>query len=213
MKRQGIVILISGRGSNMQAILEATRTGDFPAEICAVISSNADAAGLKIAQAASIPTQVVSHRDYQTREALDEAFAHVIDRYHPQLVVLAGFMRILTANFIRRYQSQLINIHPSLLPQFPGLRTHERALAAGVKQHGATVHFVTPDVDTGPIIIQATVPVLPNDTPATLAARVLEQEHRIYPLAIRWFMEGRLTIRDGKVLLDGAVHAEQGLVS
>ncbi len=212
MKRQGIVILISGRGSNMQAILEATRTGDFPAEICAVISSNADAAGLKIAQAASIPTQVVSHRDYQTREALDEAFAHVIDRYHPQLVVLAGFMRILTANFIRRYQNQLINIHPSLLPQFPGLRTHERALAAGVKQHGATVHFVTPDVDAGPIIIQATVPVLPNDTPATLAARVLEQEHRIYPLAIRWFMEGRLTIRDGKVLLDGEQRPEQGLV-
>ena len=212
MKGAGIVILISGRGSNMQAIVEATRTGEIPAEVRAVVSSRPEAAGLKIAQAANIPTQVVSHRDYLTREALDEALTRAIDRHDPQLVVLAGFMRVVTANFVRRYQNQLMNIHPSLLPQFPGLRTHERALAAGVKHHGATVHFVTHEVDVGPIIVQATVPVLPNDTPDILAARVLEQEHRIYPLAIKWFFEGRLSIRDGKVLLDGAVRPEQGIV-
>lgn len=212
MKQAGIVILISGRGSNMQAILEATRTGVIPAEVRAVISSRPEAAGLKIAQAANIPTQVVSHRDYQTREAFDEALAHFIDRHEPQLVVLAGFMRILTANFIRRYQGLLINIHPSLLPRFPGLHTHERVIEAGHLQHGATVHFVTTDVDAGPIIAQAAVPVMPNDTSESLAARVLEQEHRIYPLAIRWFIEGRLTIRAGRVLLDGATRPEQGLI-
>ncbi len=212
-KPVGLVILASGRGTNMQAILEAVRTGAIPAPIRAVISNDPNAAALKHADAAGIPTEIFPHRDYPTREAFDQTLARAIDRYDPQLVVLAGFMRILSADFIRHFQDRLINIHPSLLPEFPGLRTHERALAAGAKRHGATVHFVTPEVDAGPIIIQAAVPVLPNDTTDSLAARVLKEEHRIYPLAIRWYIEGRLTVRDRQVMLDGAVRPEQGLVA
>ena len=208
----GIVILISGRGSNMQAILEAVQAGHIPADVRAVISTKADAPGLKFAEAAEVATEVIDHRTFPARADFENELATTIQNYAPRLVVLAGFMRILTPEFIRRFENRLINIHPSLLPQFPGLNTHQRALDAGVKQHGASVHFVTTDVDAGPIIIQAAVPVMPKDTADTLAARVLEQEHRIFPLAVKWFMEGRLSIRDGRVLLDGAVQAEQGLV-
>lgn len=193
MKR--IVILISGRGSNMQAILEA----GLPVEVAAVISNKADAGGLEIAARHGIPTAVVEHARYAGREAFDAALAQAIDRFAPDLVVLAGFMRILTAGFVNRYQGRLINIHPALLPAFPGLDTHEKALSEGVKIHGCTVHFVTPTVDHGPIVAQAAVPVLPDDTPDSLAARVLEQEHLIYPRAIRWFAEGRLALEAGRV--------------
>ena len=213
MTRSGIVILVSGRGSNMQAILEAVRDGVIATTIRAVVSNNPEAEALQSAHAAGFPTKVVSHRDYATREAFDRALAHAIDEYAPQLVVLAGFMRILTTDFIQRYQGRMINIHPSLLPQFPGLHTHQQAIEAGVTRHGATVHFVTPEVDSGPIIAQASVPVAPGDTAQTLAARVLLEEHRIYPVAIRWFIEGRLSVADRRVLLDGVVRQEQGLVS
>ena len=192
-----MVILISGRGSNMQAMVEA----GLP--VAAVISNRADAAGLGYAAARGIATAVVEHRGYATREAFDAALAQAIDGFSPALVVLAGFMRILTAGFVSRYQGRLINIHPSLLPCFTGLDTHARALAAGVKLHGATVHFVTAELDHGPIVIQAAVPVLPEDDEATLAARVLAAEHRIYPQAARWFLEGKLVIESGLVRVKG----------
>jgi phosphoribosylglycinamide formyltransferase-1 len=192
-----LVILISGRGSNMQALVEA----GLP--VAAVISNRADAAGLEYAQSRGIATQVVPHRDYATREAFDGALAQTIDRFHPESVLLAGFMRILTADFVGRYRGRMLNIHPSLLPAFPGLDTHARALAAGVKLHGCTVHFVTAELDHGPIVIQAAVPVLPGDDEAKLAARVLAQEHRIYPRAARWFLDGRLSVEDGVVRVQG----------
>jgi phosphoribosylglycinamide formyltransferase 1 len=193
-----LVVLISGRGSNMQALLDA----GLP--LSAVISNRAGAKGLEIAQARGVPTRVVEHRAFATREAFDAALAAEIDRFEPRLVILAGFMRILTAWFVARYDGRLLNIHPSLLPAFPGLDTHARALRAGVKVHGCTVHFVTPELDHGPIVMQAAVPVLDNDTPATLAARVLRQEHVLYPRAARWFLEGRLAIQDGVVRLISA---------
>ena len=192
-----IVILISGRGSNMRAMVEA----GLP--VAAVISNRADAAGLAYAAGQGIATAVVEHRDYATREAFDAALAQAIDGFRPDLVVLAGFMRILTAGFVLRYQGRLLNIHPSLLPAFPGLDTHARALAAGVKLHGATVHFVTAELDHGPIVIQAAVPVLPHDDEAQLAARVLAEEHRIYPQAARWFIEAKLVIEGGVVRVKG----------
>jgi len=195
MKR--IVILISGRGSNMQAMVEA----GLP--VAAVISNRAGAAGLNYAAARGIETAVVAHRGYATREAFDAALAQAIDAYRPDLVALAGFMRILGGGFVLRYQGRMLNIHPSLLPAFPGLDTHARALAAGVKLHGASVHFVTAELDHGPIIIQAAVPVLPHDDEAALAARVLAGEHRIYPLAVRWFLEGKLVIENGVVRVEG----------
>lgn len=190
-----IVILISGRGSNMQAILEA----GLPVKIAAVISNKPDAKGLEIAARHGVATAVVEHRQHASREQFDAALAERIDSFQPDLVVLAGFMRILTEGFVNRYQGRLINIHPALLPAFPGLDTHEKALREGVRIHGCTVHFVTPTVDHGPIIAQAAVPVLPGDTPDSLAARVLEQEHLIYPEAIRWFAEGRLTLENNQV--------------
>ncbi|MDD5404735.1 MAG: phosphoribosylglycinamide formyltransferase [Sulfuricella sp.] len=193
MKR--IVILISGRGSNMQAILEA----QLPVEVAAVISNKADARGLETAASHGVNTAVVYHKQYSSRADFDNALAAKIDEFSPDLVVLAGFMRILTPEFVTRYQGRLINIHPALLPAFPGLDTHEKALQEGVRIHGCTVHFVTPTVDHGPIIVQAAVPVLDDDTPDTLAARVLEQEHLIYPQAIRWFAEGRISLERGKV--------------
>ncbi|MFH1605159.1 MAG: phosphoribosylglycinamide formyltransferase [Pseudomonadota bacterium] len=195
MKR--IVILISGRGSNMQAIIEA----GLP--VAAVVSNRADAAGLKHAAARGIATAVVSHRDYATREAFDAALAQAIDDFSPDLLALAGFMRILSDGFVQRYQGRLLNIHPSLLPAFPGLDTHARALAAGVKLHGATVHFVTAELDHGPIVMQAAVPVHPDDDEAVLAARVLAEEHRIYPRAVRWFLEEKLVIENGVVRVKG----------
>lgn len=180
MKR--IVILISGRGSNLQALLEAK----LPCRIAAVVSNRADAQGLAIAQAHGIPTAVIPHKDYADRAAFDAALAEEIDRHAPDVVVLAGFMRILTDAFVQRYRGKLINIHPSLLPAYPGIDTHQRALQDGIRIHGCTVHFVTPTLDHGPIIIQAAVPVLSDDTAQSLAARVLHQEHRVYPQAIRW---------------------------
>jgi len=188
-----IVVLISGRGSNMQALLDA----GMP--VSAVVSNVADAAGLAIARARGVTTQTVAHRDFASREAFDAALAEEIDRHAPRLVALAGFMRVLTAAFVRRYDGRLVNIHPSLLPSFPGLDTHARALAAGVKVHGCTVHFVTEQLDHGPIIAQAAVPVRSDDSVATLAARVLRQEHVVYPRALRWFLDGRLVIGDGVV--------------
>jgi len=195
MKR--MVVLISGRGSNMQAMVEA----GLP--VAAVISNRADAAGLAYAAGRGIATTVVPHRDYATREAFDAALAQAIDAFNPDLVALAGFMRILTEGFVLRYQGRMLNIHPSLLPAFAGLDTHARALAAGVKLHGCTVHFVTAQLDHGPIVMQAAVPVLPQDDETRLAARVLEQEHRIYPQAARWFLEGQLVIGNGVVRVKG----------
>ena len=188
-----VVVLISGRGSNLQAILEA----GLP--VSAVISNVHDAAGLGIAAKRGVPTKVVSHRDFQSREAFDTALWKEIDEFKPKLVALAGFMRVLTPGFARHYQDRLLNIHPSLLPAFPGLDTHRRALAEGVKVHGCTVHFVTADLDHGPIVAQAAVPVLRDDTEESLAARVLTQEHAIYPRALRWVLEGRLVIDEGRV--------------
>lgn len=209
--RLPVVIIISGRGTNLQAILDETRAGRLPIDVRAVVSNNPGALGLERARAAGVATEVVDHRAYPTREAFEAALARAVDAHAPGLVVLAGFMRILGRAFIERYLGRLINIHPSLLPKYPGLDTHARALAAGEREHGASVHFVTPAVDAGPVVLQAAVPVRPDDTPESLAARVLEQEHRIYPLAIRWFAEGRLALRDGQVLLDGVPRREPRL--
>ena len=185
-----IAILISGRGSNMQAILAAR----LPVTVAAVISNEPGAGGLAVARQRGVATRVVDHRAYADRAAFDAALTREIDALKPDLVVLAGFMRILTDGFVAHYAGRLINIHPSLLPAFTGLHTHRRALEAGVKVHGCSVHFVTPQLDHGPIVIQAAVPVLPGDDEDALAARVLEQEHRVYPQAIRWFCEDRLEI-------------------
>jgi phosphoribosylglycinamide formyltransferase-1 len=201
---KNIVILISGRGSNMQALVHAISAEQWPARIAAVISNKADAAGLAFAAAQGIPIAVVSNKAYPTRDAFDAALREEIDRFSPDLVVLAGFMRILTAPFVAHYAGRMLNIHPSLLPSFPGLATHQQALDAGVKVHGATVHFVTAELDHGPIVAQAVVPVLPDDTEKSLSARVLEQEHVIYPRAVRWFIEGRLTIEHNRVRIDAA---------
>lgn len=193
---KSIVILISGRGSNMEAIIHAARAEQWPARIAAVISNRADAAGLAFAARHDIPTAVVSNKDYATREEFDGALKVEIDRFSPNLVILAGFLRILTPPLVEHYAGRMLNIHPSLLPSFPGLATHRQALDAGVKVHGATVHFVTAHLDHGPIVAQAVVPVLAEDTEETLAARVLEQEHLIFPHAIRLFIEGKLSIEN-----------------
>lgn len=197
---KSIVILISGRGSNMEAMLKAK----LPCRIAAVISNRPDAAGLEIARSHGIATAAVAHAEHASRELFDAALGAEIERHQPDLVVLAGFMRILGDEFVRRFHGRLVNIHPSLLPSFPGLRTHRRAIEAGVRIHGCTVHFVTPTLDNGPVIIQAAVPVYADDTEDTLAARVLAQEHVAYPQAVRWLVEGRLMLTgDGRVLLDG----------
>lgn len=192
--------------------MEAIVRAGLPAEIAAVISNRAEAAGLKVAAEAGLPGQVVDERGFPAREAFEAALADAIDRHSPDLIALAGFMRVLGADFVRRYSGRMINIHPSLLPAFPGLHTHRRALQEGVKLHGCTVHFVTPQVDHGPIIIQAAVPVRAGDTEAALAARVLRQEHRIYPLAIRWFVERRLVVENGLVRVNGA-EADQSILA
>ncbi|WP_188419489.1 phosphoribosylglycinamide formyltransferase [Oxalicibacterium solurbis] len=199
-----IVILISGRGSNMDAILRAARDEKWPAQVAAVISNRADAPGLAVAQAHGIPAIVVASVSYPEREAFDAELQRTIDSFSPDLVVLAGFMRILTAGFVAHYAGRMLNVHPSLLPSFTGLATHRRALETGVKIHGATVHFVTAELDHGPIVAQAAVSVLPDDDEQTLSARVLEQEHIIYPHAIRCFVEGRLSVRDGIVRIADA---------
>jgi phosphoribosylglycinamide formyltransferase-1 len=198
---KNLVILISGRGSNMVAIAEACTAERWDARIAAVISNRIDAQGLVYAQGHGIPTAVVNHRDFKDREAFDAALAQVIDGFEPDLVVLAGFMRILTPGFVQRYFGRMLNIHPSLLPAFPGLHTHRRAIEAGRKVAGTTVHVVTPELDHGPIVAQAVVQVGPDDTEDTLAARVLVMEHRLYPRAVRWWIEGVLELTvDGRVV-------------
>ncbi|MFQ6021249.1 MAG: phosphoribosylglycinamide formyltransferase [Acidiferrobacterales bacterium] len=215
MSRQRLptVVLVSGRGSNLQSIIDQTSTRQLPITIRAVISNESDAYGLVRARNAGIPTGVLDHRAFASRADYDHALMQLIDEYAPQLVVLAGFMRVLGEAFVNHYAGRLMNIHPSLLPEFPGLGTHARALESGATQHGATVHFVSAALDAGPIIIQAVLPVHASDTPEALADRVLKQEHRIYPQAIRWFAEGRLQIHGGRVLLDGELRPEQGLVN
>jgi phosphoribosylglycinamide formyltransferase-1 len=196
-----IVILISGRGSNMEAIVRAAQNEAWPAQISAVISNRPDAAGLDFARSHGIPVASLDHRQFPNRAAFDAELVKLIDSYKPDLVVLAGFMRILTGEFVNHYEGRLLNIHPSLLPLFPGLATHEQALEAGVKEHGATVHFVTEALDHGPMVIQASVPVYPDDTADTLAHRVLKQEHIIYPRAVRWFIDNRISIDQNRVLI------------
>ena len=203
MKR--IVILISGRGSNMEAIVQRCAEQRWPAQVVAVIASKPSAGGLAFAAAHGIATAVVDHKAHATREAFDEALAAAIDAHAPDLLLLAGFMRVLGAAFVARYEGRMMNIHPSLLPAFPGLHTHRRALEAGCKAVGATVHLVTAELDHGPIVMQSVVPVLPGDDEHTVAARVLATEHVIYPQSVRWFVEGRLQIANGVVTQrDGA---------
>ena len=197
------VVLISGRGSNLQSLIDAVHDGRLALDIRAVISNVPSAAGLRRAEAAGVESLVLDHREFSLREDFDSALARRVDERRAELVLLAGFMRILGPTFVNRYEGRLMNIHPSLLPAFPGLDTHRRAIEAGVPVHGATVHFVTARLDGGPIIVQAPVEVRPGDTPEALAARVLVEEHRIYPLAVKWFTEGRLSIRDGRVFQDG----------
>lgn len=207
---KSIVVLISGRGSNLQAILAARIPG---AQVRAVISNRPDAGGLEIARRHGIATVVVDSSAFASRAAFDAALAAAVEAHSPDLVVLAGFMRLLDERFVRSYEGRMLNIHPSLLPAFPGLHTHRRALDAGVALHGATVHFVTPELDAGPIVAQAAVTVRPDDDEDTLAARVLEQEHRLYPQAVRWFVEGRLRVEGARVRVDAAVLETAALIS
>jgi phosphoribosylglycinamide formyltransferase-1 len=201
MAKTKIAVLISGRGSNMQAIIEAAKAEDYPAEIVLVASNKPDAPGLAVAEAAGIETEVIDHRDYETREDFEQALDTLIRLYGARIVCLAGFMRILTPFFTEKWRDLLINIHPSLLPAFKGLHTHERALEAGVRIHGCTVHYVRPEMDDGPIIGQAAVPVLHGDTPDTLAARVLEAEHQLYPQCIALACEGKARVAGERVRL------------
>ena len=198
-----VVVLLSGTGSNLQALIDSTQAGDNPACISAVISNRADAYGLERARNAGIAAQVLDHSGFDGREAFDAALIELIDQHQPQLVVLAGFMRILSAGFVRHYQGRLLNIHPSLLPKYKGLHTHRRALEAADAEHGCSVHFVTEELDGGPLVVQAVIPVQLGDTPQTLAQRVHAQEHQIYPLAVRWFAEGRLRLGENGAVLDG----------
>ena len=206
MKR--IVILISGRGSNLQSILDAK----LDAQIAVVISNNPAARGIDIARSAGVDTAVIDHRAFPDRASFEAVLADKVDSYRPDLLVLAGFMRILTEGFIKRFRNRIMNIHPSLLPAFPGVDTHRRALQEGVRIHGCTVHFVTPDLDHGPIVVQAAVPVLPGDDEDRLAARVLEQEHRIYPEAIRWYLDGSLRFDGNRVTVSAGRSAPDAMV-
>lgn len=196
---KNIVILISGRGSNMEAVVRALDAEGWPARIAAVISNKPEAGGLAFAQARGIPTAVVPSKTFATRAEFDAKLQETIDVFEPDLIVLAGFMRILTAPFVEHYAGRMLNIHPSLLPLFPGLHTHQQALDAGCVEHGATVHFVTAELDHGPAVLQARIPVLPGDTEATLATRLLVEEHKIYPRAVRLFVEDRLVVENGAV--------------
>ena len=205
-----VVVLLSGTGSNLQALIDSDDVKASPATIRAVISNRADAYGLQRAKDAGIDTRVLDHKAFEGREAFDAALIEVIDEFKPQLVVLAGFMRILSAEFVRHYQGRLLNIHPSLLPKYKGLHTHQRALEAGDGEHGCSVHFVTEELDGGPLVVQAVIPVESDDSPHSLAQRVHAQEHRIYPLAVRWFAEGRLSLDEQGALLDGQLLAASG---
>ncbi len=209
VRKGRLVVLISGKGTNLRAIQQACAQGAIAADIVAVISNHPDAAGLIWATNAGIPTQALDHTQFADRRTFDAALSQQIDAYAPDFVVLAGFMRILTPVFVRHYQGRLLNIHPSLLPNFQGLHTHRRALQAKAEQHGASVHYVTPELDGGPVIMQAVVPVLAEDTEDRLAARVLTAEHKIYPLVIRWATEGRLSLNDQQqILLDNHILAK-----
>ncbi|MCQ3827879.1 phosphoribosylglycinamide formyltransferase [Microbulbifer elongatus] len=204
------VVLISGSGSNLQTFLDAAASGDSGYTVEAVISNKADAYGLTRAQNAGVPTEVLSHRDFNDRDSFDQAMAKLIDGYQPDLVILAGFMRILTPGFVRHFSGRLLNIHPSLLPKYQGLHTHQRALDAGDREHGATVHFVTEELDGGPPILQAAVPIESGDTAESLAQRVLVQEHKIYPMVASWFAQGRLRMVGDRAELDGELLPRSG---
>jgi len=207
MSRARVAALISGRGSNMAALLAAARAPDYPAEIALVLSNKPDAAGLRTAAEAGIATAVVESRRFgRDREAFERAMDAELERHGIGIVALAGFMRVLTPWFVRRWAGRLVNIHPSLLPSFPGLDTHERAIAAGVRFHGCTVHLVSEGVDEGPILAQAAIPVRQDDTPESLAARVLAEEHRIYPAALAWLAAGRVSVQDGRAVIAGAAY-------
>ncbi|CAM4150871.1 Phosphoribosylglycinamide formyltransferase [Pseudomonas reidholzensis] len=209
-KSCNVVVLLSGSGSNLQALIDNSRGPDSPVRICGVIANRADAYGLERAKAAGIDTAVLQHQGFDGREAFDAALMALIDRFAPDLVVLAGFMRILSGGFVRHYQGRLLNIHPSLLPKYKGLHTHQRALEAGDAEHGCSVHFVTEELDGGPLVVQAVVAVTADDTAQSLASRVHQQEHQIYPLAVRWFAEGRLRLGEHGALLDGQPLAASG---
>lgn len=211
MSHGRIAILISGRGSNMQAFIDACQAGELSASIALVVSNNPDAAGLEKAAEAGIPTHCINHREYPDRESFDGALVDCLNLHHIDLVILAGFMRILTPVFITPYLGRLLNIHPSLLPKYPGLNTHQRALDAGDSEAGVTVHFVTPELDGGPPILQATVPILAGDTAEILAGRVIEQEHQIYPLAAKWFLDQRLQLSEQGAFLDGKLLSTTGI--
>ena len=214
MARKRIAILISGRGSNMAALIDAASDSAYPAEIALVLSNIPDASGLGVANSKGIKTEIVDHKKFgKDRAGFEQAVQGVLDANKIQFVCLAGFMRLLTPAFVSHWHGRMLNIHPALLPSFKGLDTHERAIAEGVKIHGATVHFVVPEVDSGPIIVQAAVPVLTGDTPQSLAARVIQAEHRIYPLALRWLCEGKLRIVDGRCVIDGASDIDGVLIS
>lgn len=205
-----IVVLISGSGTNLQAIIDACIDQDYPGSVVGVVSNKADAYGLIRANDAEIPTSTLSHKDFSTREAYDIELIKKIDAFTPDVVVLAGFMRILTPNFVQHFQGKLVNIHPSLLPKYQGLHTHQRAIDAGDKEHGVSVHFVTEELDGGPVILQAKVPVFDEDSSDDLAARVHEQEHRIYPLVVKWLCQKRLTMENEQAVLDGNILPASG---
>ncbi|NNN26270.1 MULTISPECIES: phosphoribosylglycinamide formyltransferase [Pseudomonas] len=205
-----VVVLISGSGSNLQALIDSLAGADTPAVIRAVISNRADAYGLERARKAHIETRFLDHKAYADRESFDAALIQAIDGFDADLVLLAGFMRILSADFVRHYQGRLLNIHPSLLPKYKGLHTHQRALEAGDAEHGCSVHFVTEELDGGPLVVQAAIPVESDDTPETLAQRVHVQEHVIYPLAMRWFAEGRVRLGEHGAMLDGELLPASG---
>ncbi len=211
--RRKVAVLISGRGSNMEALIAAAREADCPFSIAAVISNRPEAKGLETAARAGVPTAVVDHKAYDGREAFEEALHETLLSFAAELVACAGFMRIMTEGFTRRWEGRMLNIHPSLLPLYRGLHTHERALADGVRIHGCTVHFITADLDGGPIIAQGAAPVLPGDTPATLAARVLRVEHRIFPQALRLVASGRVRLEDGRVKGEWSADEEAFLTS
>lgn len=207
-----VVVLISGSGSNLQALIDGQENGSLAIHICAVISNKADVKGLERAAQHGIQAHVLDHKQFLSREDFDEVLCALIDQYSPKLVVLAGFMRILTAGFTQHYAGRMLNIHPSLLPKYQGLHTHKRALEAGDSIHGVTVHFVTDELDGGPAIIQARVPIKPGDDEQSLTRRVQRQEHLIYPRAVQWFAEGRLSLRQGKSWLDGKPLPATGVV-
>lgn len=207
-----IVVLISGSGSNLQALIDAIASNSFEAEISCVISNKSGVYGLERAIKANIPCKVISHQDYPQRELFDAQLMREIEKHSPDLIVLAGFMRILTTDFVKRYEGRMLNIHPSLLPKYPGLNTHQRALDAGDQFHGVTVHFVTAELDSGPNIIQAKVSTFENDTAESLAKRVQEQEHVIYPIAVKWFVEGRLKMTENAAHLDNEKLPDTGLI-